>query len=157
MRKEGLMEPVRETRIQGAIVRQDQLLLIQHRHHPTGRSYWLLPGGGLDGDETEEECVVREMKEETGLEVRVERPLLEEPAPPDGGYRWRKTYLCRPVSGVAKPGYEPEPEAAAEYSITAVQWLDLRDDSGWEEAIKEDPFTYPQLERLRGLLGYGGG
>jgi 8-oxo-dGTP diphosphatase len=129
--------------------------LIQHRHHPTGQSYWLLPGGGIDGDETEEECVIREMKEETGLEVRVERFLLEEPDPPGGSYRRRKTYLCRPVAGVAKPGYEPEPEAAAAYSITAVQWLDLRDESGWEEGIKEDPFTYPQLARLRRVLGYG--
>ena len=40
---------------------------------------------------------------------------------------------------------------------TAVQWLDLRDEGGWDEGIKQDPFTYPQLERLRGLLGYEGG
>ena len=149
------MESLRDTRIQGAIVRQHHVLLIQHRHRPTGHSYWLLPGGGLDGDETEEECVVREMKEETGLKVRVERLILDEPAPPDGADRRRRTYLCRPVSGVAKPGYEPEPEAAAAYSITAVQWLDLRDESGWEEGIRQDPFTYPQLARLRELLGYG--
>lgn len=151
------MGSLRETRIQGAIVRQHHILLIQHRHHPTGHSYWLLPGGGIDGGETEEECVVREMEEETGLEVRVERLLLDEPAPPGGTYKRRRTYLCRPVAGVAKPGYEPEPEAAADYAITAVQWLDLRTESGWDDGIKADPFTYPQLERLRGLLGYEGG
>ena len=72
------MGTLREARIQGAIVRQDQLLLIQHRHHPTGQSYWLLPGGGIEGDETEEECVIREMKEETDLDVRVERLLLDD-------------------------------------------------------------------------------
>ena len=151
------MGSLRDVRIQGAIVRGHQLLLIQHRHHPTGNSYWLLPGGGIDGDETEEECVIREMKEETDLKVRVERLLLDEPGLPDGAYKRRKTYLCWPVGGVAKPGYEPEPEAAAAYSITAVQWLDLRDENGWEEGIIQDPFTYPQLARLRGLLGYEGG
>lgn len=148
------MERFRGTRVQGAIIRHDHILLIQNRHHATGRTYWLLPGGGVDGDETEEECLIREMKEETNLDVRVERLIVDEPLQPDGLYNRQKTYLCRPIAGVAKPGYEPEPEAAAEYSINAVQWLDLQDDSGWDERIREDPFTFPQLERLRVLLGY---
>jgi 8-oxo-dGTP pyrophosphatase MutT (NUDIX family) len=127
--------------------------LIQNRQNPTGHTYWLLPGGGVEGDETDEECVIREMKEETNLDVRVERLLLDEPVQSDGPYSRRKTYLCHPIAGVAKPGYEPEPEAAA-YSIVAVQWLDLQDESGWDESIKKDPFTFPQLVRLSVLLGY---
>lgn len=148
------MERFRGTRVQGAIVRNHHILLIQNRAKITGRTYWLLPGGGIDGDETEEECVIREMKEETNLDVRVERLILDEPVHPAGLYERQKTYLCRPIAGVAKPGYEPEPEAAAEYSITAVQWLDLQDDRGWDESIRQDPFTFPQLERLREVLGY---
>ena len=71
----------RDIRYQGAIVRDHHLLLIRHRDHGTGRSYWVLPGGGREGDETEEACVAREMSEEVGLAVTVERLLQAEPAP----------------------------------------------------------------------------
>jgi 8-oxo-dGTP diphosphatase len=144
----------RHTRYQGAIIRDHQILLIRHRQHVTGIEYWVIPGGGLDLHESEEECVVREMKEETNLDVVIERLLIDEPSHPDGPYAWIKTYLCRPVSGVAGPGFEPEPDAAAEYSISDVRWFDLRDEFGWDEDLRQDPFTYPQLVRLREILDY---
>jgi hypothetical protein len=58
------------------------------------------------------------------------------------------------VSGEAQPGYEPEPEAAADYAISEVRWFDLRDESLWEKDLQQDPYTYPQLVRLRKELGY---
>jgi 8-oxo-dGTP pyrophosphatase MutT (NUDIX family) len=106
----------------------------------------------MDGCETEEECVIREMKEETNLDVVVDRLVFDEPGHPDGVYQWRKSYLCTPISGEASPGYEPEPEAAADYSITAVRWFDLRDESEWGDRLRQDPYTYPQLVKLRHLL-----
>jgi ADP-ribose pyrophosphatase YjhB (NUDIX family) len=105
-------------------------------------------------DESEEECIVREMKEETNLDVEVERLIIDEPGHPDGVYQWTKTFLCRPIGGSASPGYEPELEAAAEYSITEVRWFDLRDETTWGDTLKQDPFTYPQLVKLREVLGY---
>ncbi|MGD2156717.1 MAG: NUDIX hydrolase [Anaerolineales bacterium] len=142
----------RHTRYQGLIIQDHKVLLIQHRQHSTGRSYWVIPGGGMDGCETEEECVIREMKEETNLDVVVDRLVFDEPGHPDGVYQWRKSYLCTPISGEASPGYEPEPEAAADYSITAVRWFDLRDESEWGDRLRQDPYTYPQLVKLRHLL-----
>ncbi|MGD8813612.1 MAG: NUDIX hydrolase [Anaerolineales bacterium] len=147
----------RHTRYQGAIIQDHQVLLIRHRQHATGIEYWVIPGGGLDPPETEQNCVIREMKEETNLDVVIERLLFDEPEHPDSPYAWRKTYLCRPVSGVATPGHEPEPEAAAAYSISEVRWFDLRDESNWDEDLRQDPFTYPQLIRLREELGYTSG
>ena len=144
----------RTTRYQGAILRHDHILLIQHHEHQSGRSYWLLPGGGLEPGESEEDCVRREMNEETGLEVQVERLLLDGPERTGKTYERRKTYLCKPLSGEARPGYEPEPGLAEIYAITAVRWLDLRDESAWGEAVKSDPFTYPELKRIREILGY---
>jgi 8-oxo-dGTP diphosphatase len=61
----------RYTRYQGAIVRNHSILLIRQRENESGRSYWILPGGGIEPGETEEDCVRREMKEETNLDVRV--------------------------------------------------------------------------------------
>jgi 8-oxo-dGTP pyrophosphatase MutT (NUDIX family) len=108
----------------------------------------------LDSPESEEECVIREMKEETNLDVIIEQLAFDEPAPAGGVYKWRKSYICTPVSGEASPGYEPEPEVAEHYSISEVRWFDLRDVGQWEDELKDDPFTYPQLIMLREFLGY---
>ena len=144
----------RHTRYQGLIVKDHQILLIRHREHATGRTYWVIPGGGIEAGETEQECVIREMMEETNLDVSIERLLFDEPFTPGGGYVRRKSYLCHPIAGTAAPGFEPEPEAAANYAITQVRWFELRDESGWAKELYDDPFTYPQLIRLREELGY---
>jgi 8-oxo-dGTP diphosphatase len=146
----------RTIRYQGAIVQDSHILLIKHTEHENGRGYWLIPGGGREEDESEETCVQREMLEETCLHVRVERLLLDEPGLPGGVYRRMKTYLCRVVAGEARPGYEPEVEAAAEYGITDVAWLDLRRTASWPAAIVTDPITFPLLQQIRAALGFGG-
>ena len=140
-------------RYQAAILRGDEILLIQHREH-AGRAYWTIPGGGREAGESEEDCVRREMREETGLEVEVQGLLLDEHTidPFDGSKRHYKTYLCYPLAGEAAPGYEPEPEVAAIYSIAQVGWFNLHDESGWNELILKDPITYPFLKRIRAAL-----
>jgi 8-oxo-dGTP pyrophosphatase MutT (NUDIX family) len=145
----------REIRYQGAIVEDDRILLIKHMPLDGGSPYWLIPGGGIEPGETEIECVQREMKEETKLDGEVVRLVLDEPGFPDEPYRRLKTYLCKPIGGEAKPGYEPELEAAGDYAISEVKWFDLEDTSGWGTLVINDPFTYPQLMRIRAELGYG--
>ena len=144
----------RTIRYQGAIIRNDHILLIRHREHATGRTYWVIPGGGREAGETEEGCVEREMLEETSLVVGVEKLLLEEAGVPGGVYQRLKTYLCKVVEGEARPGYEPEAEAAEWYAIAEVRWFDLKDPNGWDPLLQEDPFTYPLVQRIREVMGY---
>ncbi len=47
-----------------------RILFVRHNY---GRRLWFLPGGGGHGAETAAEAMVREMREETGLEVEVAR------------------------------------------------------------------------------------
>lgn len=49
-----------------------RLLLIQRGHAPA-RGQWTLPGGRCEANETAERAVVREVREETGLDVDVIR------------------------------------------------------------------------------------
>ena len=144
--------PDRTIRYQGAIIRDHQILLIKHSEKGTGRSYWILPGGGIEPGETEEDCVCREMKEETNLEVRIVSLILDEPSHPNDIYRSIKTYICEPSMDKASPGFEPEP--GIEYTITAVKWFDLYDETGWNPELIADPYTYDQLQRVRHKLGY---
>ncbi len=144
----------RVCRYQAAIVREDDhILLIQHREHVGGRTYWVVPGGGIEDGEAEEACVCREAKEETNLDVEVVRLLIDEPAVDARVYERWKTYLCHVVSGEPSPGHEPEPEIAANYDIHAVAWYNLRNPGAWGE-VNEDRFTGPMLHRIRSALGY---
>lgn len=52
---------------------QGQLLIVEHVFHPTHP--WGLPGGWMNRRESPSETIAREVREETGLTVIVERPL----------------------------------------------------------------------------------
>src|SRR5262249_9987500 len=45
-----------------------RLLLIRRGHDP-GRGLWSIPGGRVESGETDHEAVIRELREETGLDV----------------------------------------------------------------------------------------
>ena len=141
------MVSARDIRYQAAVIDAGRLLLLHCLPHGEA-GFWILPGGGREAGETEAECVVREVREEAGVEVVVVALLYDVPAdPPDGTYtRWR-TYRCRIVAGVATPGGG---EASAE--ITAVRWLPLAEPEAWEAALLADPFLYPQLLRIRAAV-----
>jgi 8-oxo-dGTP diphosphatase len=55
---------------------QNKILLIKRRTVPFS-GYWALPGGRVDSGETVEQTIVREVKEETGLDVAVMRKIGE--------------------------------------------------------------------------------
>ncbi|MFU8796076.1 MAG: NUDIX domain-containing protein [Dehalococcoidia bacterium] len=145
----------REIRYQAAIIKDNHILLIRHQECATGRSYWLLPGGGREPDETEEACVQREAQEETGLEVSVERLLLdEEDIPFEMYYRRLKTYLCRVINGDPQPGHDPEVESAQQHSIAEVRWFGLGASVQWDDSITDDALICPLLQRIRAVLGH---
>lgn len=54
-----------------AIEMQGGIVVIKRRYNP-GKGGWALPAGFQDHDETIQQAAAREVKEETGLDVRVE-------------------------------------------------------------------------------------
>lgn len=55
---------------------EDEVLLIKRNTIPF-KGYWALPGGRMDPGETVEQTIVREVKEETGLDVAIVRKIGE--------------------------------------------------------------------------------
>ena len=52
---------------------KDEVLLVKRRDVPV----WILPGGGVDTNETPEEALLREIQEETGYQVQITRKSAE--------------------------------------------------------------------------------
>lgn len=59
----------------GVLIYQNNSILLVH-HKKDDRDYWLLPGGGLKVNESIEECAKRELLEETGYEITLEKLLF---------------------------------------------------------------------------------
>jgi ADP-ribose pyrophosphatase YjhB (NUDIX family) len=59
-------------RCAGLLFENDSLLLMRYADPDVG-DIWQYPGGGLEPDETITQGVIREMREETGLTVSVDR------------------------------------------------------------------------------------
>ncbi len=54
-------------RVSAIIIRKGKVLLIRRRK--PGKEYWVFPSGGVEDGETQEETLIREVKEETNLNV----------------------------------------------------------------------------------------
>lgn len=142
--------PKRDCRYQAAVVMDNHVLLLRVRDPLSNRTFWLVPGGGREDGEGEEDCVRREVREETRLDVEVERLLREEAVSGDAMYQRTKTYLCRVVSGVAGPGSEPEFDSL--HIIEELAWFALDQPEMWGPAIDDSPITSQFLVRLRDEL-----
>ncbi|MGH3906801.1 MAG: NUDIX hydrolase [Pseudonocardiaceae bacterium] len=97
---------VRSIRCVGAVVfdHTDRLLLVRRVNDP-GKGRWSVPGGRVETDENDHQAVLREVAEETGLDVEitghagsVQLPAL------DGAVLDIHDYTCRVMGGTLRAG-----------------------------------------------------
>lgn len=117
--------PIPRIRIAVVIVQDDRILLVQHRKGP--KCYWLLPGGGLDFGETIEECVRRELLEETNLEVKLKKPLFISESIPKDRHRHivNLVFESEVVGGSLKKGVEEILQDVKFFSLTELDELTI--------------------------------
>lgn len=75
-----------------AIVIEDDKILVMHRNK-SGSQYFTLVGGRVNDDETLEQGLIREVKEETGLEVTSAQQVFFELHPEP--YNEQYIYVCK--------------------------------------------------------------
>ena len=116
-------------------------------HQRSDNGYWALPGGGLDLGESYAECCVREVREETGLEVEILRlvGIYSNPSEnviryPDGRANQSASALfdCHVTGG----------ELQLDHESLKLEWFDP---SNLLEHLPE-PFFPNHLPRLRDAL-----
>jgi len=94
----------------GAIIFEGQSVLLIKRGQPPLEGYWSLPGGAQEAGETVEEALAREIREETGLEIKIIKfATIVDIIDLDDGGRVRHhytvaDYLCQPIGGTLKAG-----------------------------------------------------
>lgn len=97
--------------VRGAIFKDGEVLLVKERAD-AGR--WTLPGGWADVNRSPRECIVAEVREEAGLEVKpVKIAAIYDRArhphvPPLPFHIYKMFFICEIVGGVPSPGMETE-------------------------------------------------
>lgn len=104
------------------IIEKNKILLIHRLKN--GKEYFVLPGGHIEKKESAEEALVREVKEETNLEVQSCRKLWTLKNPLDNSEQ--HFFLTTEFSGEIQPG-GPESERNSPANKYILEWHNLND------------------------------
>jgi 8-oxo-dGTP diphosphatase len=119
----------------GAIVTDEQgrLLVIQRGHDP-GAGLWSIPGGRIEPGETDAQALVREMLEETNMQVKVGKLIGRVQRPGLGGAVIDiRDYAATVTGGTLRAG----DDAADARWVTAAELARLEVTEGLIEALTE--------------------
>ena len=93
-------------RVRAIVIDEDRILLMYRKNQ--GKKYNTFPGGGIDSGESREKAVIRECKEETSVDIEVDKLLYEV----DWDHETKEFYyLCRYLKGTPLLGDFNEKEA----------------------------------------------
>jgi len=97
-----------------AVVLDDSnnMLLLRQCHE--GRDIWMAPGGGIEDGENAAEAAIREVREETGLEISVGSLLWHVEEVSERGQRFVNFYIGRITGGTLALGEDPEFDEAGQ-------------------------------------------
>jgi 8-oxo-dGTP diphosphatase len=113
-------------RAQALIIEEGRVLLARHFDLTIREYYWCMPGGGVEAGETPEQAAIRELKEETNLDIRLVRKIGELALPGvTQGYTLGVTFLAEVIGGDMSLGHDPEQISWEDKFLQDVQWLPI--------------------------------
>jgi 8-oxo-dGTP diphosphatase len=127
----------------GAVVEREGALLLVRHQKPGRDTYWVLPGGRLEPDETIPECAEREVAEETRLSARFSGVLYVSEFLREGRHTIDVIARMEAEGGEeARLGSDPEAAPGSEPTLREVRWV------GAEELEEIELLPRPLKDRL---------
>ncbi|HBV33378.1 TPA: hypothetical protein DIC39_00645 [Patescibacteria group bacterium] len=106
-----------------AIIIESEKILLMHRIKPN-KDYFVLPGGSVEENEDNISALIREIREETSLEIEIDKLLWQ--VNNEFNERTQYIYLVSKYSGNLKLG-SPEKERQSEDNKYVLEWHDIKD------------------------------
>jgi ADP-ribose pyrophosphatase YjhB (NUDIX family) len=110
----------------GVVIVEDRAILLVRRGHPPDEGTWSLPGGRCEPGETVEVTARREAREETGLEVVLERVLGTVRVGSAGAYSVTN-FAARRVTPAVEPIAGGDATDVGFFRIDDLEGIDLSD------------------------------
>ena len=114
---------------------EDNRILMVRQDHPE-RTVWMVPGGGIEEGENSAQAAVREVREETGLEVEILGLIWHVEEVSDRGQRFVNFFKARVAGGELKLGADPE-FSEDEQVLAQVRFMSRDEVSGLENLYPE--------------------
>ncbi|MFA6524638.1 MAG: NUDIX domain-containing protein [Patescibacteria group bacterium] len=106
-----------------AIIFNDKKILLIHRIK-NGSEYFVLPGGSVEKEEDNMDALMREVKEETNLDIQVGKELWQIKSNAD--VRTQHIFLASKFMGALMLG-SPEKERQSDNNKYILEWHDIVD------------------------------
>lgn len=114
---------------------EGKILMVKQNHE--GKDIWMVPGGAIEDGENAAEAAVREVLEETGLEIRVDRLLWHiEEVSEKRGQRFVNFFLAEKIGGTLSLGADPEFDADSQV-LREARFLSKKEILGLERVYPE--------------------
>ena len=116
---------------------RDRMLLVKQRHEDN--DIWMVPGGGIEDGENAADAAVREVKEETGLDIEIGTLIWHVEEVSQRGQRFVNFFLGKVSGGELALGEDPEFDEAHQV-LREVRFMT-------REEMKLIPKLYPEFLR----------
>lgn len=113
----------------GAIIEKDNKLLLTKRNIEPFKGYWCLPGGHIEYFEPAKDAMIREIKEETGLDFDGKFVGYIDEAMPE--LNWHAVFLVFKGTATGK-------EKKCEIEVQEMRWFSKEDALKQKLAFKHD-------------------
>jgi ADP-ribose pyrophosphatase YjhB (NUDIX family) len=131
--------------VSGAVVHDGRVLLVRHTYGPR-QGHWALPGGIAAPDERLDQAVIREVREETGLDTEVIDLIGAVTRYSDNGGEVYVVFRLELCAGEAEPD-QVELDAARWFTLSQVE--SMTPDELWDDIRRP---TLAALTATTGLI-----